>query len=465
MVEKIKPYMDIIGITTFGLILRFYYVLRYDFWFDEAFTGLLTKVPYESFLFEVARDPHPALYSYLMRYWSLLFGSSILSLRMFPLLAGVAIVPLGYFLVKKLFNNNVAIFSALLLALNPFLLNYSIEARVYSFYGFLVLLATVLLVYKKFIPFLIVSILVLFSHMLSPLFLLILFVAFIPIFKEDKNFKLYLGILIIFGFLIVYKYLDILVFGSGSLVYTGWIPQTSLNNIFNSGAHYLFGILSKRPGGDQIQEFSFGFSSYILGISVFALVVYESIKKLFEDSSDRFKFLLVSSLWLIPQLLLVLASLFLDTNLYIERYLFPSSIFFILSLSLVLNKIKSFEVKLSLVVIYGLLLFFIKSPDYYSGFDSLNSLYSQAGAPILVFTDPSEFVIGQYYLYGQEIYLYDFKEENPEAWPFINESDIIDANSKVLKDAHIVVSSDRFIDNPDFEEIEEFNSYKIYRKN
>lgn len=88
-----------------------------------------------------ARDVHPPLYYELLHFWMRLFGTSELAIRSLSAFAGVLIIPIGYLIVRKIAGLRAAILASFVLALAPFLIRYSQEARMYGLLGLFLLLA------------------------------------------------------------------------------------------------------------------------------------------------------------------------------------------------------------------------------------------------------------------------------------------------------------------------------------
>src|ERR1700745_3820400 len=89
----------------------------------------------------------PPLYYWLLRVWGYVFGQGLLSLRGFSILFGVLTIWAGYLFVKAAFKNEkLAIVAPFFLAINPFQIQYSLEARMYTLGTFLVMLSSYLLV-------------------------------------------------------------------------------------------------------------------------------------------------------------------------------------------------------------------------------------------------------------------------------------------------------------------------------
>ncbi len=125
-------------------VLRFYNNTAVSLWHDEAFSALyISKYGWGEMMHRIILDVHPPLYYILLRIWSMILGHSLLSLRGFSILFGVLTVWAGYLLVKQAFKSEkVALFAALLIAINPFQIQYALEARMYTFGTFVVLLSS-----------------------------------------------------------------------------------------------------------------------------------------------------------------------------------------------------------------------------------------------------------------------------------------------------------------------------------
>jgi uncharacterized membrane protein len=97
--------------------------------------------------FHTAHDVHPPLYFLLLHYWISAFGNGLFSIRFFSVLTGIGTVPLGMWLVHLIATRRAAILAGVLLALFPIAVRYSQEVRMYSLMGFLLLGATIALLY------------------------------------------------------------------------------------------------------------------------------------------------------------------------------------------------------------------------------------------------------------------------------------------------------------------------------
>ena len=143
----IKKYWILLAITFIGLLLRIYHNTDISLWHDEAFSVLMAHYSWGEMFRRLAIDVHPPMYYIALRIWQYIFGEHLWSLRGFSILFCTLTIPMAYFFMKEAFySSKIAIFSALLIAVNPFQAQYVTEARMYTFGGFFVLLAAYFLV-------------------------------------------------------------------------------------------------------------------------------------------------------------------------------------------------------------------------------------------------------------------------------------------------------------------------------
>lgn len=94
----------------------------------------------------LVHEGHPPLYQLGLKGWTSLFGRSIEAVRSFSLLPGVLTIPLIYLVGVRLRGPRLGLAAALLIAVSPFHLYYSVEARNYAWallFSTLALLAAV----------------------------------------------------------------------------------------------------------------------------------------------------------------------------------------------------------------------------------------------------------------------------------------------------------------------------------
>jgi len=123
-----------VGLVALGILLRLrQYLTGRSLWLDEAmlassvvdrgFAGLFQPLEYG--------QGSPAGFLLVEKIFHLLFGRSEYSLRLFPLLVGIASVWLFYLLLKRVTDGPALLTALVLFALNPRLIYYSSEVKQY----------------------------------------------------------------------------------------------------------------------------------------------------------------------------------------------------------------------------------------------------------------------------------------------------------------------------------------------
>jgi uncharacterized membrane protein len=170
----------LVTIVVWGIFFRFANLGHKVFWEDEAFTALrisgythrevvenlyvtgqsVTYAEIQKYLSPTSdkdlgdmlqglaiEDPHvPVLYFVLVRFWAQCFGGSIAVLRSLSAVFGLLCLPAFYGLCWELFRSRLAAGMGLaLIAVSPFHVLYSQEARSYSLWTLVTLLSSTLL--------------------------------------------------------------------------------------------------------------------------------------------------------------------------------------------------------------------------------------------------------------------------------------------------------------------------------
>ena len=115
--------------------------LNESFWYDEIWSTSVMLGSFRSTVYTIIHDAHPPLYHLIMWLWGQLFGDSEVSVRMLPLLAGLASIPLTHLVVRERCGPVAGLIAAGLVTLSPTHIWYSQEARSYALLLALVLTA------------------------------------------------------------------------------------------------------------------------------------------------------------------------------------------------------------------------------------------------------------------------------------------------------------------------------------
>ena len=131
----------------FGLVLRVAVINNQSFWYDEAYTANITQNSYWDLWLGNVRDPgSPPLYWILVKAWSELFGSSEIGLRSLSAFLGVCSIPALGILGRKLLSEEAGLIASGLLAVSPWAVALSDEARTYTLLMLLSVICTLLFV-------------------------------------------------------------------------------------------------------------------------------------------------------------------------------------------------------------------------------------------------------------------------------------------------------------------------------
>jgi 4-amino-4-deoxy-L-arabinose transferase-like glycosyltransferase len=129
------------AITVLAAVLRLLYLGKKSLWLDEVLSVSIARLDGPGFAnIVISWEANMALYYALLRLWWHV-GQTEFTIRLLSVIPAIATVPLLYELGRRLFSRQVGILAALLLATNAFHIRYSQEARSYSLYLFLVVLA------------------------------------------------------------------------------------------------------------------------------------------------------------------------------------------------------------------------------------------------------------------------------------------------------------------------------------
>ena len=125
------------AITLLAAVIRFATLDRQSFWFDELVTVSLLHRGFLDLLREIPQsEATPYVYYVLAWPWTRLFGFGEVGVRSLSALAGTATVPVAYGAAATLVSRRAGLIAAALVAVNPFLVWYSQEARSYSLFAF-----------------------------------------------------------------------------------------------------------------------------------------------------------------------------------------------------------------------------------------------------------------------------------------------------------------------------------------
>lgn len=117
-----------------GAFLRFFTTSQ--LWLDEALTVNISHLPLSGIEAALRRDGSPPLYYVMLHYWMDLFGTGNEAVRTLAGIFGLGTLWLSWLLAKRLFGRRAGLITLVLLAVSPFEVFYSTEARMYTLVTF-----------------------------------------------------------------------------------------------------------------------------------------------------------------------------------------------------------------------------------------------------------------------------------------------------------------------------------------
>lgn len=129
-----------------GVGLRAYHLTARSIWFDETFSWRLIQFPFTEMLARDAADVHPPLYYIMLRGWTTVFATSLLSLRSFSVMFAATTIGAAYIFAAYGWNSRgIGIGAAALVAFSGWQSAFAWEARMYTLGTTLALLSSWLL--------------------------------------------------------------------------------------------------------------------------------------------------------------------------------------------------------------------------------------------------------------------------------------------------------------------------------
>lgn len=454
--DKVKTFLinfkknsDILILLAIALGVRLLSIRTYDMWFDEAFTGILMRVPIEEFKNVIAGDTNPPAYYLILKFWTFLLGSTDISLRLFSTLAGVATIYVIYLIGRRLVNKEAGLIAGFLIAISPFTVGYSLEARSYALYGFVSALSFYLLIKKDYLYFAAIAAFLPLIHYTGIIYLALLIAIFLAQELRSKNWKLIIPVIATLGLVILFSYNHSKL--KEDAVNDSWIKEPSLLSIKKSTYAHLFGVTIKKPGSDDTLPLKlFVDKTYIETVIILAFIALIlaviASKKISKEEILPYTALLI--LTFVPMFFAIYLAKTDNTNIYVERYLFPSAIFFLLSIGLLLKKLFQFEIVMIVIVLYVIGVFTrLEYPKYYIGMRDIVANHKRT-VNYMTFTSPMDYVIARYY-FGEgytKLRYFDPKEPTQKFlwWPFMRAGD----HMAPKKDTLLVVPDEGRLDDP-----------------
>ncbi|MDP2860288.1 MAG: glycosyltransferase family 39 protein [bacterium] len=157
-----KKTMKIILILFLAVFLRLVN-LSQSFWLDESISALMAIKPFPFQWTGLGNDFQPPLYYLILHFWQN-FGHSEWWLRLPSVIFGTGTVYMVYRLGKELKGENFGFLASFLMAIAPYHIYYSQEARMYSLVVFLTTVAIFFFLKSQWPLYFLTSVFALYTH-------------------------------------------------------------------------------------------------------------------------------------------------------------------------------------------------------------------------------------------------------------------------------------------------------------
>lgn len=381
-----------------------FYLMTQSFWRDEAFSYLMARLPIAQMLYTTARDFNPPLYYGILHFWMNIFGSSEVAIRSLSLIFfATSVLFFLLFLVNILkIPEKKAHIYVLLYALNPFLLYYGIEARMYSLFALLTLCSFYFLLKKNWKWYAITTALALYTHYFF-LFAFATQIFYVLLYeREDLRKKLMYFIAPVATFLPWLFYaLPTLLSKTSDFWITTLSPLQAINTI---------GVLF--TGYEPIWAF---YDKYILLVSIVILgiLVYFLTRKLRHD-----KHLSMLLLWSFGAYFAIAIISFVKP-LFVPRYLIFSAVGFNLLLAYILEHVPHRAKMIIGIALFAILIHYSYNEALYKRKGDIRRTLHEINTlsdpeDVVYVTDPGGYFTASYYIRDRKVFIY----QPPETIPY-----------------------------------------------
>jgi uncharacterized membrane protein len=332
----------LISTLALGAFLRFFSLTIRPFNGDEGLIVLAASGNFINLLAKASFDVHPPLLHVLVYLSTKCFGISEWSVRLPSVLAGIGIIYFGWLLANKNFYGKIALIFAFILAICPYLVYFSQEARMYSLFGFFSLASFYyfLSAFNKpkltnYLGFIISSILMVYTQYLGFFVLLIQLIYLLINYKKTK--KIWLGWLVSFIFVFLAFLPQSFIFYKQFLARSTEQSQAimlanNLKGLF--GAIYRFGasrlFLDINPAGikNLMQNNILQFCGFIISLILPLVLFFQGLKKIFKKYNQIFWFIIL--VFVFTSALAILST---EIGYRASRYLIFATPFYLLAIS------------------------------------------------------------------------------------------------------------------------------------
>jgi len=381
---KGHPKLDIafvaLALITF-ITITLFNVTNAAIWFDEAFSYYLIQFNFIDIARYTAGDVHPPLFYWLLKMWTWVFGTGEFGMRTMSIFFAAATLIVTFLLTRRLFGRKVALVTLLFLTLSPLFVRYADEARMYTLASFIVVSATYALIKaveskqrRWWVFYGILVSLGMWTHYFTALIWLAHWAWHAQgTFIKGSSFKAWwkrfftkdwvVAHVVAVGVFLPWLYF--MVKQLGVVQAAGfWIGPAGVDTPTN----YLTNLFYYEEHGQTQSWFALALMVIVILMVVLIPKVYKSFTK-----TERSNFLLIASMAWVPVVLLYIASLPPLRPSFIERYLIPATVAYMIFMAVVLvvgtKKWRPIFRTLLIALIAGMMVFGISNVYRYGNYN------------------------------------------------------------------------------------------------
>lgn len=374
-------------------------------WFDESYTVGLIKHNLIDLCKIATYDVHPHLYYILLKLFTYIFGSSIISLRLFSVLGAALLALLGYTHIRRDFGDKTGFWFSFFVLLMPSTFKYALQIRMYTWAPLFVTLAAIY-VYrmiveeknntKNTILFVIFSIMAAYSHYYALIAVSIINLILLVYYNVSKcNLKKWFLMAIIqLGIYFPGLYVFFVQASSGG---ASWITVRYPNILFDTISFHFLGV----PQTDISVKSPIYIISLCIGICIYVLFVFLFIRMRKDHKEDTKPVALALLIYFGVIVFFLLVSIF--RPIYFVRYSIVSYGLLLFSFAYLLARCNRAYIKIIIVVLMIGISGVRSIPIYEKNYDISNTQIDDyletniQDGDIFVFDDISAFAISVNY--------------------------------------------------------------------
>lgn len=376
------------------------FFLTQSFWRDEAFTYFLAKKNVFEIIFLTAKDFNPPLYYLVLHFWMKIFGGSEIALRSLSIIFFWATIYAVFFFLRDILKIKLkkSFFYLIFFIINPLLLYYAFEARMYSMFAFLATLSYYAFCKKNYRLYLLATIAGLFTHYFMILVILSQLLFLLINRKNGLNFKksiIYLSSLV-FSPWLIYVFLQ-----KNSLSF--WLTKPKLiDSLGILGAIYTG---NEIPLHTKIQN-----NILYITLTLFVILItgiYLYFKKFIKKDQMFFQLIFI---WAIG-ISLMIGIISLIKPIYLPRYLIFSTVGLILLTIFIAEKINVLARIFLLIILFSLTINYNQLQFSYRKKTDLRKVLREIKEisnkkDFVYVTNELDFFTAEYYLNENRVFIY-----------------------------------------------------------